>query len=540
MIGVSLKYSDGIFTEEYKASLRPTLEKMRLAGVESVELRTVCAGSDPEKVLEAARFFAEEGFQITVHGQILSPQTAIEDVFAPLSLLLKDLGQKKLTVTVHPLVCDNAALLVSLSDHILDNGLPVVIALENGRLMPDGTEGDCAALVLDAVSKADRDNVGICFDMGHYQYYLRTNHPDEPDLLPEDGFFKRVVHTHVHALKGSRTHFPLGRYPLPLERYAAKLCGYYGVYDLELIFGRFKNEIGAEEAILESVAELKARLPRFVAEYDAARLHFDSWAKSALTVKDHSDGLYFGLIQSTSYLFNTRGYFWAMDVAFRAARFLSDMPAKADEWLKDLKLMIISHSHSDHFEKPTVSLLAHLPLLWVIPDFLTEKAISLGVDPEKIITARAGERIKVGPLDILPFQGQHFRPATDVGIEELGYIVSSEGLPTLAFPGDVRDTSTDRLTDIPKSDFVFGHVWLGDHLALLDKHPVAADMARFLLKFSDKNVFLTHLHENGREDVSLWLECHAEELAKEIRALSPSVKTRIPDRGEVIRLDKEC
>ena len=540
MIGVSLKFNNTLFTEEYKEALRPTLRKMRLAGAESIELRTVRADSEPEKVLDAARFFWDEGFSITVHGEtkIQSPETAVKEVFAPLSLLLSDLRQKKLNITIHPIVGDNAAVLTALADHIEALDLPVTVALENNRLLPDKTEGDSTALVLAAVKKANRKCIGICFDLGHYRYFVMKNHPDTPDLLPDPEFFRYVIHTHIHAMNGLRTHFPLGRYELPLEKMTAPFYrGYHGVYNLELTFKRFAEELDMETAILESVSSLKKRLPRLVFEYDDTRLCFDEWAKSALGVKKQNEGLFFGLIHSTSYLFQTNGYFWGMDLAFRAARELAEMPGKADEWLKDLKLMVITHGHRDHFEESTVRLLSPLPIEWVIPDFLLEKALSWGLDPEKIHTAKAGEKMKIGPLTLLPFRGQHFRPVTGAGVEELGYIVSSEGLPTLAFPGDVRDPAVDRLPELPKARCVFAHVWLGDKKAKESEHALAEPMAKFFLKFSDQNVYLTHLHESGRADESLWLERHAEEVKEKILALSPNTNVFIPERGEVIRLD---
>ncbi len=55
--------------------------------------------------------------------------------------------------------------------------------------------------------------------------------------------------------------------------------------------------------------------------------------------------------------------------------------------------------------------------------------------------------------------------------------------------------------------------------------PVDREFSEFMLKFSDKNIILTHLNEDGRKDKEMWRNYHAE--------LSPKTKVFIPARGEV-------
>ena len=111
---------------------------------------------------------------------------------------MKELKQEQLVVTVHPIDGDNVKMITALSDHCLSEGYPVVIALENNRLLPGKKEGDCAALVLETVEAVNRENVGICFDFGHYAYYRKKLCPDSATQAPPTEFLKRVVHTHIH------------------------------------------------------------------------------------------------------------------------------------------------------------------------------------------------------------------------------------------------------------------------------------------------------------------------------------------------------
>ena len=170
MIGMSLAYKQLLSAKDPALDPDILLPQLWEHGVRSIELRSISPKACPAEALRVANLLWDCGFQITVHAQAKSAESAVNDVFAPLSDILANMRQHELTVTVHPVVGDNAAMLVDLSDHITEHNFPVRIALENNRKMPDGTNGDSAALVLDAVTRADRQNVGICFDMGHWAW----------------------------------------------------------------------------------------------------------------------------------------------------------------------------------------------------------------------------------------------------------------------------------------------------------------------------------------------------------------------------------
>jgi len=466
---------------------------------------------------------------------VKSLETAVSDVFAPLKKVFP-LKQKKLNVTVHPIVGDNAAVLCALSDHIEKENLPVTISLENNRRLPDKTEGDSVALVLDAVKAAGRDNVGICFDMGHFAYYVKKNLPEEPDTLPPDEFWKYVTHTHIHATKGLRTHYPLDGFDLPLKRILEKLTwGYYGVYNIEPDFPRLKEEFTPVEVLERSVPALKKSLFPTAKLYDRIRSEFDERFLQSLSVKEMREGTHLGLIHASSYLFSTEGYFWGMDLAFRACYALSETPRRAAELLKDLKLMVITHGHRDHFEERTVRAMAENETLWLIPDFMEEKALSFGLKKEKIILAKKNESVTVGPLTFLPFESRHFRPVTGKGVKEYGYFVTAKGQPSLAFPGDIRDYEAP---DFPfeEADVCFSHIWYSDDNRKAESEKNVRPLAKFALRASKKKIFLCHLYENGRPDHVMWRAEHADQARKEILALSPETEVHIPDWGEIVKL----
>ena len=167
MIGVSLPFLWLCGHDAFDLDRDKLLQNLKEKNVASIELRTVRAAHAPEDVAAVADMLFEKGFSISVHGEVKSVESAVADVFAPLQKLLPALRQKSLNITVHPIDGDNVQMLHRLADHIEANGYPVTVALENNRLLPNKSEGDSAALVLEAVSTADRAPIGICFDFGH-------------------------------------------------------------------------------------------------------------------------------------------------------------------------------------------------------------------------------------------------------------------------------------------------------------------------------------------------------------------------------------
>lgn len=549
MIGTSLPFawllSDGTPSCGHPLGDIPTvLDTLKSHGVENVELRTVRHDTNPDDVLRAARLLWNAGFVITIHAAPRTVDSAVSDVFAPLTVLLENLRQERLTVVIHPDKGDNADMLCALAESCGDH--PIVFALENNRVLPGGIEGDCTALVLDAVKEARArgyHNVGICFDFGHYLYYMCKNHPDEPFTLPSRDFFRHVVHTHIHACRTPdlRTHFPLGLYDMPLpDMLYALYYGYFGVYNIELDFPRFDDLHEPLPALLTSVDTLSAAMPVAARLYDDLRRTFDAKLTNAVTAlhaPTTETGTYLAPLLSASYLFRTNGFLWGMDIAFRYAYSLCKTPYRAAELLGDLSLIVISHGHVDHFEEPTVRQLSKTNIQWVIPHFLVDTARAWGIREDRILPAYPGEEITAGPLHILPFEGRHYRPGTRNGLDELGYHISADNAPSLAFPVDTRDFSTVSLPDLPPADYCFANIWLGDGCGFADDYSdIGGRFADFMLHYSDKNIIYSHLYETGREDRDMWRREHAEILSEIIKEKNPGTRTVVPVPGEIVKL----
>lgn len=541
MIGASMPYRRlcGETSQPFK-DVNAFLEKLKESGVSSIELRAVSADRKPEEVFSVVRNIWKKGLTVTVHGGVKTEETAVSDIFMPLKEVLSNLQQKELVITIHPTKYDNVSILTRLSDYIKGNNLPVKIALENNRFMPDGQRGDCIGFVTDIVNDVKRENVGICFDMGHYYYNCLLDYPEKPKTVPSESFLNKVIHTHIHALSREKsTHFPFNQdNTLPLAEYLNALAhNYFGVYNIEIEYERFSELYPAEDAWLQSVEAVKNAMPFCGRFYDDIRKNFvPGLKKSAEVLTDNEDA--FSLFHSSSYIFNTNSVKWAVDPGFRNAGILTDCIKELPKLFKEVELILITHEHIDHFEPQTVAVLKDMGIKWIIPSFLTNTALRYGINRENIITAEIGKTVAFKDMEILPFEGKHFRKTNGVGIESFAYYVTGKNMPSMMFLGDVRDYEIGNITVDGKIDYLFSHVWLGDNVAGNDS--LVGDIPQmfvdYVTSFNAQNIVLAHLYESGRSKNNMWKLCHGKALSELIKRKCPEVKVFIPLTGDKIKL----
>ena len=502
----------------------PLLKELWDRGVRSVELHSVALTTEAEAVACAASALWERGFQITVDLAPLDAAVAPSEILAPLSLLWRKMPQECLPVVLHLPRDGEAGCVRSLAEYAEQNAYPIRLLLSNE---PDGTESGMETL-LALVEDFDRRDVALCLDLG------REANGQIPTCLHEKIRQKHMAYVRMHARAAGQEMFAF-----PLQDRLDTLCfKYFGAYNVTLDFERDKDALCMKDSLWAAVDQLKAAMPLCARLYDDLRENFDARFLHALSMYDSAKpGTRFALLQSTSFLFCSNGFRWGMDVAFRGAYRLAKTPKQAATLLANLELMVISHGHSDHFEERTVRALAQNPTQWVIPDFLVEEALSRGISREKMIIARAGETLRVGPLTIRPFPGRHFRPVTGKGIEEYGYHISVEGGPAMAFPVDTRDFALRDMPKLPQADYCFANVWLGDSCGnAADYGERLEEYARFMLYFSARNILFAHLYECDRKEKDMWREEHAALLAETVSQIDPDTRTLIPRPGEIYEL----
>ena len=505
MIGISLPlvYVDTV------ASVLPRLYDL---GVRRVELQYI--EQAPDRLPAALRLLRQRGFTAMLHAGSAEPALLLQD----LRKAMTGAGQDRLILTLDESWIDHAAALQAFSDGVREQSLPLKVSLTCN-------EKKNTAEIWSLAESCAQTDFGFCLDL----VAAKANGNPSPQI-------DKQIQKQLTSVRVTDSGTPISE---SVRNLLSEISfGYLGSYNVSLSFGKNANAEEALDMLISSVTELQCMLPFCARLYDDILLHFDERVHRALTVWDQpQQGTYFSLIHSTSFLFQTHGFRWAMDIAFRNTYHLAQSPGRAKELLRDLELMIITHGHTDHFEEKTIRQLAENQTLWIIPEFLTEQALSWGLPQERMLIARAGEAITVGPLTIVPFEGRHFRPITGKGVPALGYYITAQNAPSLVFPADTRDFALKNMPEIPEADYCFANVWLGDKSGFVaDYGDLLTEYSRYMLHFSSRNVLFAHLYECNRKPEDMWRRAHARLISKEMQKICPDVQTFVPESGIVMQL----
>ena len=98
MIGMSLQYGSLLKTKDEQLKPEIILPKLWDHGVRSIELRAISPTDCPKEALRVANTVWDYGFQITVHSKPKSVESAVDDVFIPLSHILSHMRQPNISL----------------------------------------------------------------------------------------------------------------------------------------------------------------------------------------------------------------------------------------------------------------------------------------------------------------------------------------------------------------------------------------------------------------------------------------------------------
>ena len=500
------------------------LRSLRASGVTHVELRGQVCADGTAMLLNAARALWAAGFSVTLHWGLPEEERPFAESCAALLPLLEAAKEHQpyVTVTVHSRITGNDAdkapaaektnrLLRLWSADAQRYGYR--LALELNRDKKDGDPSVTCEGVLAMLEGTDPENVGICFDFGHY--YSNTR---EDSRIPPKAFLERVIHTHIHALENGVTHHPFGpQAALPLDAYVQALAqvGYPGVYDLELDFVRYP-ERDLRGCLRDSLVALKGvlyrALPRHEADVqavgEALRRQYPA-ALAAIAEKlsvqksgfDKTDCFY--TVGPSGQVFCVGEHRFAVDVAIRdaAARAASAPAVRA--LLASVPVVFITHEHDDHFDTALLRQLADLPCIWVIGDNLTKELLALsGLRPEQMRLVRPGDVLEVCGIGVEVYEGRHFGP-DGAGVPAVMYQLTVDG-KRIFLPADVRDYGADRMPLLYAPDMMIANVWLGRSMAECTPDGAYEEFCDYVAHFAPKQVFLGHIWEHTRDAGNMW------------------------------------
>jgi phosphoribosyl 1,2-cyclic phosphodiesterase len=232
------------------------------------------------------------------------------------------------------------------------------------------------------------------------------------------------------------------------------------------------------------------------------------------------------LMYSANYLFRTNNIRWAMDPLALGWRIKDAPKVDVTHDLSGLSFVLLTHHHNDHLDIDLLSALRHLPITWVVPDFiLTEVVERAGLPRKNIIVPVSLESIELNGIRILPFDGSHWENTPDgelKGVPALGYLIEVQGKRWL-FPGDTRAYDASRLPATGPVDELFAHLWLGRGSALMNEPPLLDSFCRFCLDLQPRRIILTHLKEFGRDADDFWDESHVDQVCAKFQEINLDV-----------------
>jgi hypothetical protein len=254
---------------------------------------------------------------------------------------------------------------------------------------------------------------------------------------------------------------------------------------------------------------------------DAAAHYPELWSKVIAESNSPGDDKVW-LTYSANYLFRTKNVRWAID-PLTLSWIRKDAPrVNVAHDLSNLSFALLTHRHEDHLAMDLISDVRHLPIKWVVPEFMLSLVIKgAGLPRENIIVPVHLKPIELNGIRIVPFTGLHWETTPREirkGVPAIGYLIELNGKRWL-FPGDTRTYDACQFPDFGPVDHLFAHLWLGRGCALMEEPPLIDAFCKFCLDLKPRRITLTHLNEFGRDANDLWDDGHAQLVCSKFREM---------------------
>ncbi|MBR6747777.1 MAG: MBL fold metallo-hydrolase [Clostridia bacterium] len=234
----------------------------------------------------------------------------------------------------------------------------------------------------------------------------------------------------------------------------------------------------------------------------------------------------------SSYLLRWGSVRIGIDLQFRMSWIREQIESRLAKDLASLDALIVTHSHSDHFDPEVLKAVAGSSVKVYLPAFLDqEKVYVTGLTDDQIVWLAFGDRFSIGELSFTTLEAPHMGKDGH-GVPEVGFIAEGDG-KRIFFPGDVRNYETTLYSQVGHVDTMFLHIWLGRGNALnFPCEPWLSELTAFASSFTPDTVYCGHLYEIGRPLHEMWTYTHAGLVRDSLVAQLPDCDVTAPRLGQ--------
>lgn len=179
---------------------------------------------------------------------------------------------------------------------------------------------------------------------------------------------------------------------------------------------------------------------------------------------------------------------------------------KISPYLKNLKVILLTHEHTDHFDKTCIKIIAYNKpnIKWLCGSWLVKLLIDLGVSKKNIYVVESGKTYDLGLFRVMPIETYHdvrnmsykidFKPitiyyATDT--KKLDYLDCLKGLDYYFVENNYsREELKERIKEKEeKGEFVYEY-------RVKETHMSAEEVNSFLIEMMNDNSQFVYCHQH--------------------------------------------
>ncbi len=125
-------------------------------------------------------------------------------------------------------------------------------------------------------------------------------------------------------------------------------------------------------------------------------------------IRDHRKGIALWWVGNDGWLIKSDGLLIGTDLDLEAAGKVDSPPISAEELASDLDVAFVTHHHGDHFNTPTLRVLARKDrCTFVLPQTCLRAAPDLGIARERIVVPQPGHPFEVKGIKVEPTHAIH-------------------------------------------------------------------------------------------------------------------------------------